>query len=73
MNPENGGFAKIVHIKINSIMKTEKNPYVCPQTEEVEVSLEQILCGSTRELYYYNPGSAGEDIDSDEIINGGSF
>jgi hypothetical protein len=54
-------------------MKTEKNPYVCPQTEEVEVSLEQILCGSTRKLYYYNPGSAGEDIDSDEIINGGSF
>ena len=54
-------------------MKAEKIPYVCPQTEVVEVNLEKILCGSTPILYFYIAGSAGEDIDEEEIINGGSF
>lgn len=54
-------------------MKAEKNPYLSPLTEVFEVSLEKVLCNSTRMLYYYDPGSAGEDIDNEEIINGGSF
>ena len=54
-------------------MKAEKTPYVSPLTEVFEVSLEKVLCDSSRMLYYYIPGSAGEDINEEEIINGGSF
>ena len=73
MNPSRNIFPKIAIEIINTLMKAEKNHYVSPQTEEVEISLEKFICGSTRMLYYYDPGSAGEDIENEDIINGGSF
>lgn len=54
-------------------MNTEKNCYECPVTEVVKVSIEKILCDSNTRLNYYFYGSAGEDIEEGQIIDGGSF
>ena len=53
-------------------MKVDKTHYLSPQTEVVEVSSEQIICASPV-MFFYVAGSAGEYIEEEEIINGGSF
>ena len=49
--------------------------YQRPQTEMFSVRIEDVICGTGQGKLRYtnNPGSAGDDILPEDIIDGGSF
>ena len=49
--------------------------YKSPETEVFQISIEDVICGTQTGVLHFNPnpGSAGGDIDEDDIIDGGSF
>jgi hypothetical protein len=49
--------------------------YKIPSTEVFPVFIEDVICGTQNGVLHFNPnpGSAGNDIDEDDIIDGGSF
>ena len=53
-------------------MKEKRQDYGCPMAEVIDVSAEDVICGSPLR-FYETSGSSGDDIEEDDIINGGSF